>query len=380
MVIDPPAVLINGEPMDPDRILLPLSIVHGRGTIYDQPDTPQAAFSWLGADPPVGLGDTIEIIWYGPAGSWSAMPRFTGRVVEIQAREDLWQVQAYEITCSGRMLDLALAHVTLTRPAETDLARVAAISAAAGIPVTVVGTTSTMLVPDDIDRDALSALHEIAVSSAAIIWEDPDGAIRYGAPDHRDAAPVQLLADTSVMDGLEWVRSVTQVINHVVITFGTEAAREQNTYRDDESIALWGLRSVAVESLCADEEQASNLAATILARRRNPQWNSPDVRIDSRSPISLSGLSVANSVRVGDGLMLPVPLAPGEVPSPVVPWTVEGWTERWDDPGRQEITLAVSDRSPWAVHPLRTWEQMRADTWQTWAAGSWLDLLVGATT
>jgi len=399
-MVKAPTVEVAGAALDPTKVALPVSIVHGRSTIGNQPDAPQAAFAWLGPDLPFRLGDPVRITahssigthtatWgsaeatWGDAGfTWGGtfpedLIRFTGRVVSLVASEDLWKVQAYEVTATGRMLELADTHVLLPRPAETDHERVAAIAAAAGVPVEIRGTETTALVADDIDRDALAALHELCTSTGALVWEEPDGGIVYGVNDHRDAMAAYQLNAEAILDGLEWNMSTSQIINHIEVEFGPEDAREQNTYRDDESIAEWGLHAVDVATLCADEAQASALAATILARRRNPIWNTPDMHVDSLSPITPADLRTANLLRVSDGVLLPIPATPGTVPVPAVSWSVEGWTERWNEPDQQELTFAISDRSPWSVHPLTTWDTMNDQTWAYWQQMSWLDQLTG---
>lgn len=241
----PVKVRVGTTDLDPCRVALPLRITHGRSGVSTQPDAPVCAFTYLGSTPPGAVGDSLEVLrpssslptptWGDPVAAWSDpivtwtgreydAHRFAGSITSITAAESGGQVEQWLVTATGASADLGRTPVLLVRPVETDAARVQAIAAAAGVPVTVVGTTDLLLAADTIDMDALSALHQVCTSAAGLLWQRPDGGLMYGTAGHRATPATTRIACDYILDGIDWTNDVEDIINSVTVRWGEEAA------------------------------------------------------------------------------------------------------------------------------------------------------------
>lgn len=393
-----PTITIAGQPLAPCDVALPLRIIVGRSGATTQPDPPTARFRWLGEQPPFAANDPVTITlntgytrtamwgdsqarWADPNFTWSgqATPhtRFAGEVESLVAVEKEGVVKVWEVGCVGTTARLGRFKIETSRPAETDVARVTAIAATAGRTIGILGEDRMLLEPDDIDRDALSALWEVASWTGAIVWEDRTGALFYGTADHRQTGVRASLPACILIDGLEWEQDVSQIVNHVTVEHGPDDNRVSNTYADGPSITARGYRHVDAPTLLTDTIQANALAATILLRRSRPWWAAPGALIHSDKCTPPEWWAV-NRINVGDGVGLPIPPEPGAVPADPYAWTVEGWQETWEEKDRQRLQLALTDRARWGGAALRTWAQVRDQgSWADWVEGSWLDMLDG---
>lgn len=389
-----PHIKANGVELDAASIAMPLVITHGRTNMGVQPDAPTASFTWLGTTCPIAIGDTIEILldlpvagthrtWgdananWGSLGiSWSGaeisrVPRFTGKVATVQALEAAGDVQEWAVGCVGHQAGLGAVLVNLNRPAESDHDRVRAICAAAGIPVSIVGLVENQLLPDSIYRDALGALQEVAAWTAGLIWQSRDGTMVYGTPDHRTGPAQGILPESATLDGVEWDQGITQIVNHLVVTFGDPET--QNTYRDDDSIAQWGFRHAEQSTKLALEQDADIFGQTIIIRRAQPYWSMPGVVVNSIDCTD-SEYWQLNSLAVGVGVLIPIPAEPGPIGTQTT-WTVEGWQEVWDTPDNQRFQFALSDRVRWGAYALRRWTGMAEHDYAYWVPFTWLQAL-----
>jgi len=361
------SVHVAGVALDTSIIPVPLEVTHGRSSGGTQPDAPVCSFLFDGPEPPGQEGDEVTVADWGS-------PRFYGRIVSVEAFEFGGQIVRWQVRAVGGQARLGVTPVLLTRPAESDVARVQAIATAAGVIINVAGTPGVTLAADAIDRSALAALHQVCESSAGLIWQSRDGALWYGAADHREPEPVAVVPAGAILDGVKWRRDLDAIVNHVTVKWGPEGAQTQNTHRDDASITRWGLRHVDITTLCADQVNADQLALMVLARRKNPFWTMPGIVLPMDAMTAVDRESV-QSLEVGTGVLLPIGLQPDRTPAPVAAWTVEGWQEQWDESGHT-LVLAVTDRARSSAAGLRTWETAALGTWADWAAGSWLDQLV----
>lgn len=394
--VTPPVVTANGTPLDPSNVILPLVIRHGRSGTDTQPDAPSCTFTWRGASTPFTRGDPIVVdldlpvagshaAWGDPVvqwtdlgHTWSGAPigtvrRFSGVVVAIQAREDDGDVTEWTVNAVGIQNRLGYVNIRTTRPAETDVERVAAICATAGVPFAVFGSDTVDLLPDEINRDALSAVHEICSWSGGMLFNGKDGTLYYGTAQHRDTDAAAVLAPSAVLDGVAWDTTTADIVNHVVVTYGDPET--QNTYQDATSQGRWGFRHVEVSTKLATQVEADEFGNTILVRRKAPFWVMPGVLV--RSDVCTDAeYWEANLLSVSMGVLLAVPPEPGPVAGTPDVWTVEGWVETWDRHDMQRLQIAVSDRARWGSYALRRWSDMALDPWSYWAANySWLTLL-----
>lgn len=392
-----PTITIGGTALDPSKVALPLEIVHGRSGSATQPDAPTCGFTYMGSQtPPFLIGDRVEITlslssagtsaawadqvvtWGDPVWSWNGgslgnTPRFTGRVALVVALESGGDVVEWTIGCVGTQAALGRTPIDISRPREFEQDRAQAIADAAGIPITFVGTSTIEVEADAILKDALSALHELAGWTAALVWQDKDGSMVYGFANHRATQPTAVLPSSAIVDGVEWDASYLEVVNHIVVKWGDPET--QNTYRDDESIARWGYQHVEVSTKLAKESDVDELGFTILARRADPYWVMPGVLINSMDCDDAEYWE-ANTAKVGLGLLVDIPTTPGPVGKTADTWNVEGWVEVWDTADNQRLQLFLSDRQRWGAYALRKWSDQVLQPWSHWQQGyTWLEQL-----
>ena len=390
--------------LDCTKVALPLEITHGRSSPSVQPEAASFAFTYIGADAPPGqMGDYVVVrlelpnpgagaTWTDPTVGWASPGRdwagavmgdtirFVGRVVSVTATAELGHIAEWRVACLATMGDLGTTPVTYgSGQGQTDANRVTALFAAAGItdPPVILGTAEKALIADNVDRDLLSAVHEICASTAGLFFQARDGRYAYGLPDHRTGDPSMTLPCTAITDGAQWAASYEGVVNYITLTWGPQ--ENQNTYRNDPSIARWGFRAVSITTMLRDEQAADEFAQTILARRADPFWMFGGIEVDSRNCEVIDHYYV-NLAEIGTGVVLPLDVDPGPLEGMSAPWTIEGWRETWDrDPSTgelyQSLVYTVSDRQRWGAYALRTWTGVAAHDWQFWTSYTWLEQL-----
>jgi hypothetical protein len=266
----------------------------------------------------------------------------------------------------------------VARPQETDADRVTAIGQAAGLPITVVGAPGVTLAADNIDRDALSAVHEVCQSAGGLLWQARDGRLMYGTQYHRETPSSQVLPCHTIYDGISWRHSLDEVVNHVTIHWREADGDHQDTMSDTLSMGRHGQFHRDINTICATHHDASLLGALILARRKDPRWVMPGVMV-APPRCSAAELDALLSLDVSDGVVAPIEVNPAPTPGRDTQWTVEGWVEEWSGPPPYgwNIQLALSDRLGADTSGLRDWAEVRdGGDWAHWAAGSWLEQLV----
>ena len=400
MVTTTVSVAVDGTPVDACRVALPVTISHGRSGMGAQPDAPTLTLTW--ADPVVGafpLGgvltvtqeraadqvvayDDPAVLWDDPATLWDAgalgtSVRFTGRISGVTAVERAGPVQQYEVRAVGVQADLGRVHILASRPQESELARVAAIGAAAGIAIHTAGTTQMVLAADVVDLDALAALHRVCESTAGLLWQDRAGRMWFGTADHRETDPQRVLPACAILDGLEWSQSLEQIVNRVTVRYGATGADLQVTHSDTTSVGQWGVHQVDVSSLAAGEADADRLALHIIARRAQPYWLMPGVMVPL-DDLPAVDFDVLQDAEVSTGILAPISQQPGTLPAPVTDWVVEGWTETFDESGHW-MQLALSDRDRYGATGQREWGVADNYTWAHERDLSWLEALVEVT-
>jgi hypothetical protein len=154
-----------------------------------------------------------------------------------------------------------------------------------------------------------------------------------------------------------------------------EGGERQETFSDTASMAQWGERHVEFSTLCADADEAAILALTILARRAQPFWAMPGVLVPYFE-LTPADAATMQALEVSDGLLAPVPTAPGPTPSGLMQWAVEGWVEEWREDGHW-MQLSLSDWARFSAAGVRTY-QIVADTltYGQAAAKTYRELLV----
>lgn len=282
------------EEIDPANIALPLRITMGRSNTLVQPDAPTLTFDYLDTTVPVAMGSKVRVTldlpahgvdtsWGDGVDAWGAqltswggedigtIDRYLGTVTAMRAVEADGVVTGWTIEATGIAAQLGNTRVDLSRPAETDIQRIEAIAAAAGVEVEIVGNDSCNLVADNIHRDALSAMHEVCISSGGIVVQVRDGRIAYGTRSHRDIDATQTIPASTIMDEIEWLQSQTEVLNHIVVGWGytppSEAPPDQWDYDPSTTIANPGTGDVRF-SAAVDQVAVHRVSATGQDRAR----------------------------------------------------------------------------------------------------------------
>ncbi len=395
-----PSVLVNGVEADPSKVVMPITIKHGRSSPDKQPDAPTATLIWKSPVWAPVLGDTIEVranivgieapLWDDPLvhyddsrvtydGLWIAwISRFVGTVTDAEAQEWKGLPGHVRVTAVSKQADLGRTGVLLDQPVESDVARVQAIAADAGVAIEIVGNPGPNLAPDTVDKDALGALHEVTNSSGGLVWTKQDGSLVYGTADHRGIGePVAALPAHAIISGLKWQTSVDDLVNRVTMTYGPENAQTQKTIQDDLSVNTYGQRYRKVSTMLNTEEDALYTAAVILGRRAWPYWGMSDILMDSEHVNNdVDAMTTALLLKVSDAIYLPIPPDPGPA-GEMAEWIVEGWSEEWPESDHLTLQFAVSDRVRFALTTLRLWIDAQPQTWQEELdRGAWLNALI----
>jgi hypothetical protein len=378
-------VTVNADNLNPCNVKLPLRITHGRSSTDTQPEASTCTFSWTVGHvppgrpqpailPPGNIGDRLTV-------ADGVEPRFAGRITDLQAVETGGLVVEWLVTAIGDVARLGRLPVVVSRAVEADTNRFLALASAAGVGSisNVRGEFGVFLAADAIDRDALSAMHEVCESSGGLLWTGRDGRIVYETSKWRSQVPHLILPCTSVGDGLDWTVSESRIINHVTCKWreGTppDTTEHQVTIRDDPSIAAHGIWHRDANSICASEADTTTLGAIILGRNKNLRWVIPDV-IVYPGLLDDIGRRDLRQLEISDGVLLPIEMEPSPTPGALTSWTVEGWVEEWSSgpPWGHRIQFAVSDRGQRDI--LRNWNEVALEAWDYWAAGTWMNLLI----
>jgi hypothetical protein len=378
-------VRVNADNLNPCNVKLPLRITHGRSSTDVQPEASTCTFAWAVGHVPAGrpqpailppgsIGDTLTV-------RESGEPQFAGRITDLQAVETGGLVVEWLVTAIGAVARLGRIPVVLSRDVEADTNVVWQIASAAGVgSITHTrGDPGVFLAADAIDRDALSALHEVCQSAGGLLWSGRNGRIVYETAKWRSRVPNVILPCSGIGDGVDWTVAESRIIHHVTCTWreGTppNTTEHQVTIRDDPSIAAHGLWHRDAASICASEADALALGATILGRNKALRWVIPDV-ILYPALLDAPTRRALRQLEISDGVLLPIEIEPTPTPGALTSWTVEGWVKEWSagPPWGYRMQLAVSDRGQRDI--LRTWDEVALGTWDTWAAGTWMNMLI----
>ena len=383
-MVAPVEVHLGGIHADPHRIPLPLTITHGRGQIGNQPDPPTCTLEWLDPVFPWAVGDDLKVgiaTEYKPAvydsptvlyddpdagyddNGAGVAPRalFAGTIAGLNAVSGGGQVLGWAVEGVGYLARLAATPVTLTRPTETDAARVQAIAASAGVTITTTGNSTIQLAAADVHGDALSVLHDVCASSGGLLWQTRAGAIRYGTADHREVTttPAGVLPASGIDHALAWNTAVEQIVNQVTVVWGPDDGRVEAIHTDPASAAEpWGLRAVKVDTQCAGEPDAEKLALMILARRAWPHWGIPEAVV-YWPDLPADAQRLLAALDVSTPVLVPFTEAPGPTPSGPVPAIVEGFIETVDVVSTMQV--ALSDMARWVLMHVRSYTELAAD-------------------
>lgn len=390
-------VTVNGVVVDPCNVALPLSITMGRSGTNSQPDAPTCSFRWLGPDFPGVYGSEVKVYaivsrdapakwtdsgvsWQDPTVSWgynvAKVPRFTGTVGAMRADKSEGEIKGFDIQCTGMSAQLGMRFIDIQSTPETDFERIQRIATAAGVTITNLGTETVDLIEDHIERNPLSAIHQVCESSGGLFWEDENGDFFYGGLDHRREDPRGVLPCTVIEDGITWDMTDDDIINSVKITYGSNVLarnRQTVTMDDPTSIATYGKREVSIDSLCADITSATILGELILRRNANLYWRNGDAVYLVSEKSTLNEYANAVLWDVSTCVLAPISNDPN-VDLGLRPWTIEGWVETYDV--NHYIQFALSDRNKFGAAGWRNWQEVSEQSFGFWKQGNWADQLI----
>lgn len=392
------AIEVDGVEIDPCRVALPVTVTMGRSSFNYQPDAPTCQFTWLGGNPPFKLGSELRVFAYvdnGSAAKWTdpnvtwtdsryswfaqytKYTRFTGEVMNVTATQEDLAIKSYTIEAVGTQAKLGSKFIRISRPKETEVQRIAAIAAAAGMVINIKGgqALEMNLRADNIERDALAAIHEVCTSTGSILWQDVDGSLWYGLSDFRASKPKFVLPCDVIRDDITWKDSLDLMVNSITIEYGNNPDNLLRiTQEDADSIAEWQKRSNSISTLLDNQSDAEVAAEIILRRRAQPFWINSDVVFLVSENGSLGQYTQVCNFQLSDGVLAPIASEP-EVTSEMFQWSIEGWVETYDVD--HYIQYALSDRQRFGAYGLRNWDEVRQmGDWGFWAPSTYSEMLV----
>jgi len=238
---------------------------------------------------------------------------------------------------------------------------------------------------------ALSAITNGGTDVSVTLREYPTGTVVY-LQDKADSSKWAAfrMTDPPVDEGgwfrlaVTFLQSGTEgtVTNNspMILAFDTTGLSENlnETYVDEDSVAQWGRRHADLVTRCADEQEAGVFALTVLARRSQPFWSMPGVLVPMDDVPAVQAVAI-NNLEVSAGVLVPVPVKPGNTPAPIDQWAVEGWVEEFTDDGRW-LQFALSDWARFSSAILRTYAVVRDTlTYQQAAAKTYQRLIAEVT-
>lgn len=219
-----PVLMVDGQELDPARVILPLEYGYGRESAQQQPDPGGCQFDWLGA-PPFQVGSVLEV-WLEGVCLWRG---------EITANPASWETAdstpVHSITATGWAYRLArtFARAESWVPAGTEDDQLAAVVEAfataldpADPPITVAHLTEPAELSGvrvQLADQLWQTLGDLGAVTGAAVWESADGVQYVGAAGREFAPPpTAVLPAELVTMPLDYTEAA--VINRVTITYG----------------------------------------------------------------------------------------------------------------------------------------------------------------
>ena len=231
------------------------------------------------------------------------------------------------------------------RPAQTDAQRVNAISAEAGIPITVeAGEAINLRSLPEFERSAWSALQQVCEDVGGLLYTDREGVVRYRQrggyePSHVIIPPLHTLVDPLAMS-----IDVSRVANTVKVIYGDvdeDGNRPIATAINPDLVTALGVRETEIVTDLADAADAQDRADQRVGI--TPQWEAGTVTVFLRNGDEGLIGDVAN-LELGDTVTLP-DLLPGG-PSPTYTASLLGYTEQL---GTDDWQLSLH-LEPWFIN------------------------------
>lgn len=353
------------------------SIVHGRDDSGGQPEANSATLD-LSFDTdtdqiPAALEVGAELRLSVRTGAVTSV-RFVGRVTDLavgwdDAGADTPDRPVVQVIATGALAELGRRVVGDTPwPQQLDGARVAAVMAAAGMPLDPLTSDpgTVQLLPRDVDsQPALDVAQGAADSAGGVLWSTRTGQIRYADAAHRRGVLSSLELDAcDVLVTPQWQRNTAGLVNKVSIGYGpTPDEGEQPRYiaQRDDSIAAYGRFEYTATTELAAAADAAAMGQLLLTRNREPVW------ILATLPVDVAGLdpdrtAALLALDMHDLLTVTGLPAAGTVPTTATLW-IEGWAETLSA-GVHELELVVSGYC--RTSPPPRWNDVAPEwTWNT---------------
>ena len=249
-------------------------------------DTYEGASSIL----PVGVPLTVDVqtvsgftdIYYDEYFAGNDSRRFTGTIAAIDYTPGV-------IGITGVDLSERLARSLLSPsnyPPEAETARVQRIAEAAGVKLTIVGTSTVTVIgtgDNEAEDDAYSLITRLADLTGAVFYVD-----RYGVPTYRcaDAAPGDTYTvdpGATLLDPLAMTQELGTIVNTITVEYGVEdeltGERPTLTSVVATSVGTYGSRppTSGVQTVdLATRQDAQAYADRVLAAYAFPRWHMPN--------------------------------------------------------------------------------------------------------
>ncbi len=367
-------VQIDGATVDLSAVEYQVNVTHGRNDVSSQPEASSCQVIIRGA---VGVATeiaaTLIVEAYG-------VRRFTGQVTDV----DITHLpspagQPVAITTVTGMGNLSkLGQITVGAagyPEQNERERAQAILDDIGLPSlnnTTAGITLLAQPVTDFLQDAYTALTQLAQTVGATFsdlpngflsfetysqrgivyqegswasqlfpWNDYDPALEWGDVDTGPAVTQAgvPLPSPGVRFTPEWSNRLTQVLNTVTVSYGSNDPQDTFTATSAASITKYGKREFILETQLKNLADATDRAGSIITAQGEPLYG---VRQLSILMHALSSGELAVMLGLVEGRRVIVSDLPAPGPYTQFQGIIEGWSETYT-PGEHFLTLSISD-------------------------------------
>lgn len=274
----------------------------------------------LEVDTESGYVDTYADVYAG-----ETFRRFTGHVI-AKAYDPLTQQCTVTLVGNSEKLARQLAK-TSTYTAQTDVQRATTILSSSGLPYVVDGAYAVNLhaISTAAPTSALGYLSEIASWGGALLYENVDGTITYRTPNATATVVGAFPPDAVALGGSSMTRETGDVLNQLIVSYGTASPQATYTGTDAASQTLYGVRGKTYSTELANSTDAQALANVQIANYSDPFWSMPDVQV-MIDTMRTEDAAVVLNYRIGD--IVTVTNLPSDAPLSSYTSTILGWSER----------------------------------------------------
>jgi hypothetical protein len=246
-----------------------------------------------GGETRLDVGATVEIGTTTPSGFTTHYEstylggyedtRFTGIITSID-----YTPAAIAITAVTRTEALTRVKIEPTSwPIESETARANRIATAAGIPITIEGSSTVDVIATtdkEASRSAYQMFADLASDCDALVFARRTGEITYRTRTASTGhTTVDLEPGATLVDDLSMTVELGDVVNKITATYGAknpDGQRPTHTMTDDASIAKYGERETTVDLQLQDLDDVIAHCSRVLDHNALPVWHMPTATVN----------------------------------------------------------------------------------------------------